>query len=481
MIEHQVESHQGAGPPQFSFRVVKGCRSSLERQVREAVRIQMRGTVLNKKGLYNRCKLTRLVVDEEWEEKVWKDAWAKRETPVNEEWLGVQSKNKRKDNAGGGGKRLKLEDKDGVAWGEETSQDYINKNNFLYSTQAENSSSRSRQGQLVIISGVEWFCRQLVKDMADTAVVWAGYNEGVDGWEEWEVASREEGSSKRSEKEERMLWKILDELDKEQAKDVERKAKRAAKKVSQARAKMGVDAKQPSITAAFNSKPRSEGIKTKKIGVALSVAQLNGVQTMKDDQTEGINTEKMSVARVQEVSVAQLNGVQVMKNDQTEVCRVCSMCSENMRCVQHRYVRADSAGSVVIGQSAEGKQESDWSRDKILQLQKGKHIGGGGTSSCPRTSNTSKNEEGGQCGKSNSNFIHNRNMFSRNANKFGGATGSGINSQEMDKGVCSVTPTKRKLLEKKNVKSLIATFEILPGDSLDIVISESPAKRRKLC
>jgi hypothetical protein len=72
-------------------------------------------------------------------------------------------------------------------------------------------------------------------------------------------------------------------------------------------------------------------------------------------------------------------------------------------------------------------------------------------------------------------------MFSRNANKFGGATGSGINSQEMDKGVCSVTPTKRKLLEKKNVKSLIATFEILPGDSLDIVISESPAKRRKLC
>ena len=73
-------------------------------------------------------------------------------------------------------------------------------------------------------------------------------------------------------------------------------------------------------------------------------------------------------------------------------------------------------------------------------------------------------------------------MFSRNANKFGGATGSGINSQEMDKGVCSVTPTKRKLLEKKNVKSLIATFEILPGDFPDAsVIRESPAKRRKLC
>ena len=56
------------------------------------------------------------------------------------------------------------------------------------------------------------------------------------------------------------------------------------------------------------------------------------------------------------------------------------------------------------------------------------------------------------------------------------------NSQEMDKGVCSVTPTKRKLLEGKNVKSLIATFEVLPGKSPDSAIgqSESPAKKRKL-
>ena len=43
------------------------------------------------------------------------------------------------------------------------------------------------------------------------------------------------------------------------------------------------------------------------------------------------------------------------------------------------------------------------SRDKILQLQRVEHRGGGGTSSCTRTINTintSKNEEGGQCGKS---------------------------------------------------------------------------------
>ena len=58
--------------------VVKNFNISLERQVCEAVRMQMRGVVLNKKGTYNRCKLTRMVVDTEWEDKVWKDGCPER-------------------------------------------------------------------------------------------------------------------------------------------------------------------------------------------------------------------------------------------------------------------------------------------------------------------------------------------------------------------------------------------------------------------
>ena len=54
MLEHLEASHGGEGPPIFNFRVVKSCKSSLERQVREAVRIHMRGDVLNQKGMYNR-------------------------------------------------------------------------------------------------------------------------------------------------------------------------------------------------------------------------------------------------------------------------------------------------------------------------------------------------------------------------------------------------------------------------------------------
>ena len=61
--------------------MVKKCKSALERQVREAIRIHLRGNVLNKKGHYNRCKLTRLVVDRDWDEKVWKEAWSEQGPP----------------------------------------------------------------------------------------------------------------------------------------------------------------------------------------------------------------------------------------------------------------------------------------------------------------------------------------------------------------------------------------------------------------
>ena len=116
MLEHLEASHGGEGPPVFNFKVVKSCKSSLERQVREAVRIQMRGVVLNKKGMYNRCKLTRMVVDQEWENKVWKDAWASRETIVDEECLEGAKSSKINGVADTSSKRIKR-DEAGVAWG----------------------------------------------------------------------------------------------------------------------------------------------------------------------------------------------------------------------------------------------------------------------------------------------------------------------------------------------------------------------------
>ena len=79
MMEHERAAHRVEdGSPSFRFKVVKGCRTALERQDREAVWIQQRGSILNKRGEFNRCKLTRMNVDVMWEQKCWDQAWAKR-------------------------------------------------------------------------------------------------------------------------------------------------------------------------------------------------------------------------------------------------------------------------------------------------------------------------------------------------------------------------------------------------------------------
>ena len=210
MLEHQVESHEGEGPPQFAFTVVKSCKTSLERQVREAIRIQMRGTVLNKKGVYNRCKLTRLVVDSEWDEKVWKDAWKPRVTEVDEECVGVVAKAKRRNEGRGGKKWQKLEDASRVAWGEEATADYKERTTFMYSPQEECPSSSKKQGTIITFSGLEWLCRQMLKEVADKSVELSSYLEGVELWEEWEEEVVNQTSSPRSMKEERRMWRALD-------------------------------------------------------------------------------------------------------------------------------------------------------------------------------------------------------------------------------------------------------------------------------
>ena len=74
--------------------------------------------VLNKKGMYNRCKLTRLVVDSEWEERMWKESWAKRVVTIDEECVGESNSSKRKETVRGSKKRIKLDQIEEVPWGE---------------------------------------------------------------------------------------------------------------------------------------------------------------------------------------------------------------------------------------------------------------------------------------------------------------------------------------------------------------------------
>ena len=55
--------------------MISSHKSCLERQIGEAVRIQLRGNTLNSVGVYNQSKLTRLVVDSDWDKRVFNSNW----------------------------------------------------------------------------------------------------------------------------------------------------------------------------------------------------------------------------------------------------------------------------------------------------------------------------------------------------------------------------------------------------------------------
>ena len=73
----------------------------------------------------------------------------------------------------------------------------------------------------------------------------------------------QEPISTRSEKEERRLWRMLEESDREQAKELERISKKAAKKVNQARTRIGAGKCQPGIADMFSA-VKANGCKSSK-------------------------------------------------------------------------------------------------------------------------------------------------------------------------------------------------------------------------
>ena len=65
--KHQLESHGGSQDQAFIFKVVETPKNALSRQIGEAVKISRRGgegAILNAKGEYNRCHITRLTLEE---------------------------------------------------------------------------------------------------------------------------------------------------------------------------------------------------------------------------------------------------------------------------------------------------------------------------------------------------------------------------------------------------------------------------------
>ena len=172
MLEHQAVAHP-AETPVFNFRVVKSCKTSLERQVREAVRISMRGSVLNKKGMYNRCKLTRLVVDRDWDNKVWEESWQTGMLEVHqvgEERVVDVSKQKRTREDERGAKKARFDD-DWV-WGEELPCNEVRRQEFLRSKGEDPTWRRGgyRQTTLKVLSGNLLLARTILQEVVKTVL-----------------------------------------------------------------------------------------------------------------------------------------------------------------------------------------------------------------------------------------------------------------------------------------------------------------------
>ena len=90
--------HNSVGQPKFIMKVVQYHRSALSRQVGEAIRIQRRGGVtLNSRGEFNRCKITRLSLEQMDHENGSKEHEGHdhgRETDTDMDWTTSMLKNR---------------------------------------------------------------------------------------------------------------------------------------------------------------------------------------------------------------------------------------------------------------------------------------------------------------------------------------------------------------------------------------------------
>ena len=135
MVQHSLEAHNGENNHTFKFKVVRSFRSALDRQIAEAVRIEMRGSVLNRRGEFNRCSLTRLGVDRQWEDDRWTKSWERVKVEVDDsDFCIVESQDVKRpgDDNMKRSRRLKLEADDKV-WGEQLDHCQVELDHFLMS------------------------------------------------------------------------------------------------------------------------------------------------------------------------------------------------------------------------------------------------------------------------------------------------------------------------------------------------------------
>ena len=138
----------------------------------------------------------------------------------------------------------------------------MERNKFLSSESTTMTERVGIQSTIKLLSGVEWLSRLILRGVVDNDVEVASSLAVTEGWKEWwGEESSQQRSSQISRKEEKWLWRVLDELDREEARESSKKEKLKIKKIQRARTTMKAGKDQPSISE------------------KLSVAQLSGMKS----------------------------------------------------------------------------------------------------------------------------------------------------------------------------------------------------------
>ena len=209
-------------------------------------------------------------------------------------------------------KRIKREE-EGVVWGEDTSGVGERLEKFLYEP-VTNQEGRVKQSKLKPVTGLEWFCRQILREVTGRVVELSQNLEGVAEWGEWEP---EQGITARSSKEERKLWSILEELDKADYKAEKLKMKKEKAKVAKARAKMGVGKMQPSILESFRAtsskyKPNGVGggsVNTLTGSGSVAASQSNTVTPLAGQECPGDSLRESTYLESNDASLVEPRGI----------------------------------------------------------------------------------------------------------------------------------------------------------------------------
>ena len=107
ILKHLEVAHPGQTEPNFDFRVKGRFKSALVRQVTEAVMIRRAGeSVLNSKGVYNRCYLPRLVVEMDRNKK---KPEQERTDQDSLEWEESRQKRQKEEPTRRPGKKMKMD------------------------------------------------------------------------------------------------------------------------------------------------------------------------------------------------------------------------------------------------------------------------------------------------------------------------------------------------------------------------------------